>query len=439
MARRSSEPTVQNLGQTGSVWTDHTDIRPTMLSILGLQSDYVQDGRALTELMNPSSVPSARVRAPDRVPGPRRRLQAARRRRRASSATTPSSSRRRPPRACPRVTRSRRASTSSSSPARPSATRSPRRSAIHAGRRGVQRRLDQRQPGAVDDRPGRQPDREHAHAVADGRAAELHRVRHESGSRARLGRRVTPALRALPAPPEHRAALVRRATRAQGSKGPAFRARAQGPNRATAARRRAHLPHLGPWTDDHRHLHPGRSGARRAPSPRRAGDGGDQPRSPGVRLRHGIAASPRAPFTCAPPRALRAEHRDQGLPARDGADPGALNASAAMEPPGRSADAGASRNRSEADQPSKRVAGRMVRIACATRPGCRRSAGSPPRSRPAPRTQSRSCTSTAPGPAGDRAPGGDVGWRRCSPQRPDGCAPRAPSGAARCELRFALV
>ena len=51
--------TVQNLGQTGSVWSDHTDIRPTMLSILGLPSDYVQDGRALTELMNPGSVPSA--------------------------------------------------------------------------------------------------------------------------------------------------------------------------------------------------------------------------------------------------------------------------------------------------------------------------------------------------------------------------------------------
>ena len=51
--------TVQNLGQTGSLWSDHTDIRPTMLSILGLQSDYVQDGRALTELMNPGSVPPA--------------------------------------------------------------------------------------------------------------------------------------------------------------------------------------------------------------------------------------------------------------------------------------------------------------------------------------------------------------------------------------------
>ena len=39
----------------GSVWSDHTDIRPTMLSILGLQSDYVQDGRALTELMKPAA------------------------------------------------------------------------------------------------------------------------------------------------------------------------------------------------------------------------------------------------------------------------------------------------------------------------------------------------------------------------------------------------
>ncbi len=44
-------PGVQNLGQTGSIWTDHTDIRPTMLSILGLQSDYTMDGAAITQLM----------------------------------------------------------------------------------------------------------------------------------------------------------------------------------------------------------------------------------------------------------------------------------------------------------------------------------------------------------------------------------------------------
>ncbi|MDQ6778256.1 MAG: hypothetical protein M3071_19020, partial [Actinomycetota bacterium] len=52
-------PTISNLGQTGSIWTDHTDIRPTMLATLGLSSDYVQDGRTLVELMTPASVPTS--------------------------------------------------------------------------------------------------------------------------------------------------------------------------------------------------------------------------------------------------------------------------------------------------------------------------------------------------------------------------------------------
>jgi hypothetical protein len=50
--------TVRHLGQTNAVWTDHTDVRPTMLSILGLHSDYVQDGAPETQIMDPSTVPS---------------------------------------------------------------------------------------------------------------------------------------------------------------------------------------------------------------------------------------------------------------------------------------------------------------------------------------------------------------------------------------------
>jgi hypothetical protein len=38
-------PAVQNPG----TWADHTDIRPTMLAVLGLRDDYPTDGRALTE------------------------------------------------------------------------------------------------------------------------------------------------------------------------------------------------------------------------------------------------------------------------------------------------------------------------------------------------------------------------------------------------------
>jgi len=44
-------PGVKHLGATGDVWSDHTDVRPTMLSLLGLQDDYAHDGRALFEVM----------------------------------------------------------------------------------------------------------------------------------------------------------------------------------------------------------------------------------------------------------------------------------------------------------------------------------------------------------------------------------------------------
>ncbi|MDH6108152.1 hypothetical protein P3T36_007089 [Kitasatospora sp. MAP12-15] len=42
-------PGVRHLGVTNAVWSDHTDIRPTMLSLLGLSDPYVHDGRVLTE------------------------------------------------------------------------------------------------------------------------------------------------------------------------------------------------------------------------------------------------------------------------------------------------------------------------------------------------------------------------------------------------------
>jgi hypothetical protein len=51
-------PTVRHLGETGAVWTDHTDIRPTMLALLGLPSDYEMDGRIITQVMAGRSIPS---------------------------------------------------------------------------------------------------------------------------------------------------------------------------------------------------------------------------------------------------------------------------------------------------------------------------------------------------------------------------------------------
>ena len=42
-------PGVRNLGQSDTVFSDHTDVRPTMLALLGLKDAYVHDGRVLIE------------------------------------------------------------------------------------------------------------------------------------------------------------------------------------------------------------------------------------------------------------------------------------------------------------------------------------------------------------------------------------------------------
>jgi hypothetical protein len=44
-------PGVQNFGVVSNVWTDHTDLRPTILTLLGLKDDYVGDGRVVTEAL----------------------------------------------------------------------------------------------------------------------------------------------------------------------------------------------------------------------------------------------------------------------------------------------------------------------------------------------------------------------------------------------------
>jgi hypothetical protein len=55
-------PGVRKLGTTG-IWTDHADVRPTMLSLLGLRDDYVHDGRTIIELAQGSALPQT-LRAP---------------------------------------------------------------------------------------------------------------------------------------------------------------------------------------------------------------------------------------------------------------------------------------------------------------------------------------------------------------------------------------
>ena len=49
-------PGVKNTGDS-DVWTDHTDVRPTMLTLLGLHDDYTHDGRAVVQPLEAWAVP----------------------------------------------------------------------------------------------------------------------------------------------------------------------------------------------------------------------------------------------------------------------------------------------------------------------------------------------------------------------------------------------
>ena len=54
-------PGVTHRGVDGALWSDHTDIQPTMMAALGLRDDYQPDGRVLTELLDrPALAASAR-------------------------------------------------------------------------------------------------------------------------------------------------------------------------------------------------------------------------------------------------------------------------------------------------------------------------------------------------------------------------------------------
>jgi hypothetical protein len=48
---------VRNLNVDDRTWTDHTDTRPTVLSLLGLKDDYQSDGRVIFEIVTPRAVP----------------------------------------------------------------------------------------------------------------------------------------------------------------------------------------------------------------------------------------------------------------------------------------------------------------------------------------------------------------------------------------------
>ncbi len=52
-------PGVDQAGVNSAVWSDHTDLRPTILSLVGLHDDYVSDGRVLSEALTGWAIPSA--------------------------------------------------------------------------------------------------------------------------------------------------------------------------------------------------------------------------------------------------------------------------------------------------------------------------------------------------------------------------------------------
>ena len=52
-------PGVEHQGVNNGLWSDHTDIQPTMMELLKLRDDYTPDGRVLTEVIKPSALPRA--------------------------------------------------------------------------------------------------------------------------------------------------------------------------------------------------------------------------------------------------------------------------------------------------------------------------------------------------------------------------------------------
>jgi hypothetical protein len=51
-------PGVTGQGTSG-VWSDHTDVRPTMLALVGLADDYGHDGRVVTQVLKEDMIPQA--------------------------------------------------------------------------------------------------------------------------------------------------------------------------------------------------------------------------------------------------------------------------------------------------------------------------------------------------------------------------------------------
>ena len=55
---------VEDIGIDSRTWSDHTDVRPTILNLVGLKDDYVHDGRVIAEIVEGSALPRAVKRSP---------------------------------------------------------------------------------------------------------------------------------------------------------------------------------------------------------------------------------------------------------------------------------------------------------------------------------------------------------------------------------------
>jgi hypothetical protein len=54
-------PGINQAGVDNSTWSDHTDIRPTILALVGLKDDYIHEGRVLFEDLADSALPTSVV------------------------------------------------------------------------------------------------------------------------------------------------------------------------------------------------------------------------------------------------------------------------------------------------------------------------------------------------------------------------------------------
>jgi hypothetical protein len=52
-------PDVSHVGTDAGIWSDHTDIQPTMMALLGLHDDYTPDGIVLGDVIVPTALPPA--------------------------------------------------------------------------------------------------------------------------------------------------------------------------------------------------------------------------------------------------------------------------------------------------------------------------------------------------------------------------------------------